>query len=156
MLRLRPAQLADAAVLSALAFRSKAHWGYDDAFMAACRDELTISHDRITNDFVVVAQIGDDVAALGCLSQKGQDGEIEDVFVAPECMGQGVGRALMAALIDRARTLGLRRLALDADPHAEAFYARMGFVTVGKSPSGSIPGRFLPRMAMDLPAGETV
>jgi len=30
--------------LSRLAFRSKAHWGYSPEFMAACRDELGVSH----------------------------------------------------------------------------------------------------------------
>jgi len=34
-------------LLSNLAFRSKAHWGYSDEFMAACRDELTYSSEKI-------------------------------------------------------------------------------------------------------------
>ena len=33
-----------------------------------------------------------------------------------------------------------------AAPNAEAIYARLGFRTIGRSPSGSIPGRTLPRM----------
>ena len=37
----------EAAVLSALALRSKASWGYDAMFMAACVDELTILAERI-------------------------------------------------------------------------------------------------------------
>ncbi len=32
------------------------------------------------------------------------------VYVAPDAQGRGVGRALMAALIDRARAMGLRHL----------------------------------------------
>ena len=39
---IRDASPGDCEALSALAFSSKAHWGYDDAFMAACRDELTV------------------------------------------------------------------------------------------------------------------
>lgn len=38
---LRRARASDAAALSALALISKAHWGYDEAFMQACHDELT-------------------------------------------------------------------------------------------------------------------
>jgi hypothetical protein len=35
---------------------------------------------------------------------------------------------------------------LDADPNAEPIYERFGSRRVGWSPSGSIPGRRLPRM----------
>ncbi len=38
---IRLARPEDAATVTALAFRSKASNGYDAAFMAACRDELT-------------------------------------------------------------------------------------------------------------------
>ena len=39
-----------------------------------------------------------------------------------------------------------------ADPFAAPFYRRMGMADVGMAPSGSIPGRMLPRLAMPLPA----
>ena len=42
----RPATAADAPVLSNIAFRAKALWGYDAAFMEMCRDELTITPAR--------------------------------------------------------------------------------------------------------------
>jgi hypothetical protein len=35
---------------------------------------------------------------------------------------------------------------VDADPYAAAFYRRCGAIDVGLVPSGSIPGRFLPRL----------
>ena len=39
---IRAARSDELAELHALALRSKAHWGYDDAFMAACSDELRV------------------------------------------------------------------------------------------------------------------
>lgn len=39
---LRAARADEVDGLTALAFRSKAFWGYDDTFMAACRDELRV------------------------------------------------------------------------------------------------------------------
>ncbi|MDR6139136.1 hypothetical protein QE438_002440 [Pseudoxanthomonas sp. SORGH_AS 997] len=56
---------------------------------------------------------------------------------------------LQNALRDAA-ALGFGRLVLDADPGAEAFYARFGAVRIGLVPSGSVPGRLLPQMAFDL------
>lgn len=41
-------------------------------------------------------------------------------------------------------------LEVDADPNAEAIYAKLGFQTFSRSPSGSIPGRWLPRMRLAL------
>ena len=49
---IRDATVADLAPLSALARRSKAHWGYDDPFMAACADELTVTPDMLDNQTV--------------------------------------------------------------------------------------------------------
>ena len=40
---LRPARIEDLEALSALCLRSKAHWGYDAAFMAAWGQELTLT-----------------------------------------------------------------------------------------------------------------
>lgn len=39
---LRPAEPDEATAISALAQRSKAHWGYGQEFLVACRDDLTI------------------------------------------------------------------------------------------------------------------
>src|SRR3546814_14021028 len=38
---LRLAKSSECGSLSALALRSKAYWGYDSAFLQACRDDLT-------------------------------------------------------------------------------------------------------------------
>lgn len=55
---IRPARASDAADLSRLAIRSKAHWGYPRAFMRACRDELTFTLAQIDAEHrhVVVAE----------------------------------------------------------------------------------------------------
>ncbi|MEU4236164.1 hypothetical protein [Actinoplanes sp. NPDC026619] len=44
---IRPARPGEAAALSELARRSKAHWGYDEGFLDACRADLTLSPDDI-------------------------------------------------------------------------------------------------------------
>lgn len=53
-----PARREDAAALSDLALRSKAHWSYDAAFLEACRDDLTISGDDIGRGLVFVLEEG--------------------------------------------------------------------------------------------------
>ncbi len=61
-------------------------------------------------------------------------------------IGCGLGRLLFDDAVARARRLGLTTLIVDADPGAEPFYRQMGAERIGASPSGSIPGRFLPKL----------
>ena len=51
--------------------------------------------------------------------------------VSAEARGLGVGRALLDALVDRARSLGLPAVELHAQVHARQFYERAGFVPFG-------------------------
>ena len=50
----------------------------------------------------------------------------------------------------RAKDQGLEILHLDADPFAVPFYESLGFKVVSETPSGSIPGRTLPKMEIRL------
>ncbi len=148
---IRHARPDEAAAISDLALRSKGHWGYSAEFLEACRDELTVSAAWCEAGTVLVAvDESDDGVLLGFVALSGEppDGELAHLFVEPAAMGRGVGVLLTRAALDLAAGLGMERLHLDADPHAEAFYAHVGAVKVGESPSGSIPGRVLPRMVL--------
>ena len=51
---IRPARAEEATTLSALALRAKAHWGYDEAFVAAYRDALTVRPGDIADHTIRV------------------------------------------------------------------------------------------------------
>ena len=148
--RLRPATPADLPALSALSIRSKAHWGYDAAFMAACRADLTLTEDDLVTRHVQLAER--DGTALGTVSVSRchDPAELSALFVDPPCLGTGLGRQLFDWAVGEARRQNARALRLDSDPHAEAFYLAMGMSRIGQSPSGSIPGRVLPLLEMRL------
>ena len=61
---LRPAHADEAPALSALCLRSKAHWGYDAAFMRACVAELILRPEDLTPDTLVVAEIDNALAGM--------------------------------------------------------------------------------------------
>lgn len=147
--RLRPGRPAESAALSELAFRAKAHWGYDAAFMEACRAELTVSRDDFGRR-LVVAELDGRVAGFAILDTSGDRAELVDLWVDPPCMGRGVGRRLWGDATAAAREAGHCELRVEADPHAAGFYEAMGACRVGEAPSDSIPGRMLPVLAMDL------
>lgn len=148
--RVRPARPPEAAALSALAMRSKAHWGYDEEFLAACRTELTIAPEWCDGLRVEVAERGGRVAGFYRLASAPPAGELAALFVDEPDNGTGVGGLLFRAATDRARSLGYRSLVITSDPQAEGFYVRHGARRIGQGPSGSIPGRWLPVLRYDL------
>ena len=146
---IRRARADEAGTLTQLALRAKASWGYDAAFMEACREELTLTPAKMAVWQVWVAEAGERIAGMIALNLE-RGAEVEDFFVDPAFQGRGVGGALMATLLQATRAAGATVLEVDADPNAEAIYAKLGFQTFARSPSGSIPGRWLPRMRMQL------
>lgn len=149
-MRVRAAKPEEADALTALALRSKASWGYSAAFMDACRAELTLTPEKMAVWRVWVAEEAGAIAGMAALHLDGATAELEDLFVDPAFQHMGVGSALLDVLIAACRDAGATAVGLDADPNAESIYARLGFHTVGLAPSGSIPGRTLPRMELRL------
>jgi GNAT superfamily N-acetyltransferase len=147
---IRAPRADEAGALTELAMRAKASWGYDREFLQACRAELTVTAEKLAGWRFWVADADGHLAGMIALSDSEDHAEVEDFFVAPEAQGEGIGRALMDAFQDECRARGYARIGVDADPNAEAIYLRLGFHTVGRSPSGSIPGRWLPRMERRL------
>jgi len=150
-IHIRAATPGEADALSALAFRSKAHWGYEPAFLEACRPELTITADQIARAEVYVLEAEGQVIGFYSLSPR-VDGEIElsHLFVDPSHVSRGFGKALGQHAVETARALGHRELIIQGDPHARAFYRAMGARQVGEIPSTAWPARMLPLFRVAL------
>ncbi len=152
----RPAQADEADALTDISMRSKAHWGYDDAFMAQCVESLRVDIPEIEAGRVIVAEGPEGLlgvmgwAPLEAGRPDEPDWEISHLFVDPSAMGRGVGRLLFEEGIVRIRTLGCNVLEILSDPEAKAFYERMGATPVGDAPSDAIPGRRLPLLQYTL------
>lgn len=147
---IRPATAQEAPELSELCRRSKAHWGYDDDFMAACIEELTVRPERYGANEVWVADDGAPVGLYELACEPDGVGDVLLFFVSPEAMGRGVGAALWRHMEQRAADRGLTRITVEADPYAAPFYERMGCRLTGSEPSQSIPGRVLPALEKRL------
>ena len=150
---IRPAKPDEAELLSALALRSKAYWGYTDEFMAACHDELTYTPEQICAPqftFYVCA-IDDSIIGFHALQRLSANNmELEALFVEPSHIGKGIGRKLIEHAKDHARQLGASSLVIQGDPNARKFYLAAGAVHSGSRESSSIAGRQLPVFTVDL------
>ncbi|GGS60788.1 N-acetyltransferase [Planobispora rosea] len=147
---IRAAREDEAGLLSELAVRSKAHWGYDEAFMAACRDELVVRASEVAERRTVVAEGDGRVLGFATLEGDPPEGDLGMLFVEPATIGRGVGRRLFEHVTAAAAGLGFTRLTIDADPNAEPFYLAMGATRIGATPSESIPGRMLPLLEITV------
>jgi GNAT superfamily N-acetyltransferase len=136
--------------LSDLCFRSKAIWGYDEEFMEACRGELSLEPRDLELTSIAVAEHGGKPIGVAQLKVVDDEADLLKLFVDPNALRSGTGKALLAWATDVARKLGATRLTIEADPDAAPFYRRMGAYDVGQAPSGSVPGRMLPKLAMNL------
>jgi GNAT superfamily N-acetyltransferase len=150
MISIRAARPDEAAFLTQLCLRSKASWGYDEEFMAACRFELTLTSDMVAASCVVVAEVDARVAGVAQLIVRDSVAELDKLFVEPDSHRLGVGRALLNWAQAEASGAGATALIVDADPYAAEFYRHCGAVDVGLLPSHLFPGRFLPRLEFPL------
>lgn len=151
-IELRPARAHESESLSRLAIRSKAFWGYSAAFMQACEAELTVCSDDIesASRFVVAIRADCPIGFYALSRLDGEEFELDAMFVEPDCIGQGVGRALCADAIRFARSEGAHSMLIQADPNAVGFYQTMGARIVAERESQSIAGRFLPELRLLL------
>jgi GNAT superfamily N-acetyltransferase len=150
---IRAARIEEAAALSDLCVRSKAVWGYNEAFMALAREPLRVGVKEIAAGDVWVATTADgSVAGVVALAPGEQPDtlDLDKLFVEPRHIRGGFGRALLAHAMREARRRGATRLTILSDPYAAPFYERNGARRVGEAPSDAIPGRMLPLYEMVL------
>jgi GNAT superfamily N-acetyltransferase len=147
----RSARAGEAASLTALCLRSKAHWGYDAEFMRLCALALTVSERSIAEGRVLVASdSGGKIIGTASVMPEGDDAELGLMFVEPTAIGGGIGRLLFGEAVNLARRRGYRRMTILADVNAARFYEHMGARFLRQAPSDAIPGRWLPLYEFDL------
>jgi GNAT superfamily N-acetyltransferase len=149
-LRIRRARVSEAPALTELSLRSKALWGYDAAFLARCRIAMQVKEANVETRPHFVAEIDGRLAGFYGFEPLPEGVGLDYMFVEPEFVGRGVGRALMDHAVAQARELGHESLTIVADPNAEGFYVRLGAQRVGTQASDVGPERQLPVLRLPL------
>ncbi len=152
-LKTRLARSDEASLLSTLAFESKAHWGYPADFMESCRDELSVSKEKLASEHYTYIVIENEDEILGFYAlEKMKPGqfELEALFVRPAYIGKGVGSNLLEHAKTTAIEMGAETILIQGDPHAASFYLAAGAQLTGERESASISGRSLPLFTIYL------
>jgi GNAT superfamily N-acetyltransferase len=142
---IREAEPSERERLREIAIASKAYWGYDEDQVRRWGEGLEFSPgvDRF------VAEVDGDVVAYASLVRQGDVCVLDELWVEPDSIGEGVGSYLFHFAAERARGLRARRLEWEAEPNSVGFYEKMG----GRYLRDSEPsewGRVLPVMGIDL------
>jgi GNAT superfamily N-acetyltransferase len=133
--RIRDAEPGEAEALEALRRRSSDVW-------EAYREQLAANPDAIEAPVAAIAEgrlrVALDRAArpIGfSVVEPARDGgvELDALFVEPDAMGAGVGRALVADVVARARDAGATHVQVIAGDEAVGFYERLGFGRRGRA-----------------------
>jgi N-acetylglutamate synthase-like GNAT family acetyltransferase len=149
-IHIRRATPDEASVLTEIAHAAKRHWGYPENWIQHWQTYLTITPEFIRDNEMYVAMKGEEIVGCCAIAFNESASELEHMWIRPEHMGAGIGRALFTYIKERAMNLKLPSLELNADPNAEGFYERMGATRIGEVRS-EIDGqpRVLPRMMIN-------
>ena len=151
MFEIRYAVPDDAEALSHIALSAKRYWGYPEGWMEIWRPQLTFSPEYFNENESWVAEVDNQPIAFYTLQDKDENAWIENLWVLPGYIGQGIGKELFLDATLRARQMGYKILQLEADPNAAGFYEKMGMSKIGERRS-EVDGqpRFLPIMEIEL------
>jgi GNAT superfamily N-acetyltransferase len=151
-MHIRKAEPAESDALSAIAYASKAHWGYAPAVLDSWRHDLSVSADSIARHPTFVCEVRGEIAGFYQLMLSEGECGLEHLWVHPSFMGKGIGRSLLAHAVEHAARCGAKHVVIDADPNAERFYLACGAVRCGAvaAPIEGEPGRVRPQLRISV------
>jgi GNAT superfamily N-acetyltransferase len=145
---LRFAEIGDLPAISDVFRRASLSNEGDRASLLAHPDALEFSARAVEEGRVRVAAIENRIVGFATMAVTDQSGELDDLFVDPDCRRRGIATALVLDALDRAKDQSLTRIEVTANPHALAFYESIGFVSDGLTQTRFGPGN---RMHIDVP-----
>ncbi|QDQ02850.1 GNAT family N-acetyltransferase [Lysinibacillus fusiformis] len=146
----RRAQIGDSSILSNIAYKSKAYWGYTEDFIQKCKDTdaLTVTKEYIEKNSVYLVESDNEIVAF--YSFDINEKKLDALFIEPDYIGKGLGKIIWEHLLNKAKELELNEFTIDSDPNAEGFYLKMGAENIGSTPSTVFPDRSLPLMKVKV------
>ena len=150
-MKIELARTEHASELTEIAISAKRHWNYPDRWIELWTPSLTISTDYILQNETWMAVVN--VTPIGFYSLHRDDEFLwlDNLWVLPAFMGQGIGKKLFQHAVERSRVLDVPILKIEADPNAQSFYEKMGAYKVGESRNQvDDQPRILPIMEINL------
>jgi GNAT superfamily N-acetyltransferase len=131
MIKIMQAIPDQAGALTTITISAKRHWNYPEKWIQIWLPLLTITPENILENETWVAVEGEKCIGYYSLKQDAESLWLDNLWVLPEFMGQGIGKGLFLHALERSRMLGATTLKIEADPNAQNFYEKMGAQKIG-------------------------
>jgi len=130
---IRFARAGERRSLEDLQLRASQVWKQFRAALRAHPDAIAIPAEQLRERRVRVAEVDDCIVGFAAIVRiRAGTMELDGLFVEPQQMNTGIGRALIFDAIRLSRRRGGSVMEVTAGP-AEGFYLKMGFTTVPKT-----------------------
>ncbi len=141
-LGIRLARPEEREALEELQRRASLALGEYNEQLEANPDAIELPLAQVERGEVIVAELDGQVAGFAVVQTNEDEAELDGLFVEPKLWRQGIGAALVAEAIHKARRRGLSLMVV-ANPSAREFYERCGFTLEGDAET-----RFGPALRM--------
>lgn len=140
-----------ASLLTEITISAKRHWNYPEEWIQEWIPAMTISSEYISANEVWAAVKEDKPIAYYSLAQNDEGLWLDNLWVLPEYIGQGIGKALFEHALERCKIKEVSVLKIEADPNAQSFYKKMGAKKVSEHHTQILGiDRILPIMEIKL------
>jgi GNAT superfamily N-acetyltransferase len=129
------------AAINELIARSKAHWNWPDGYLDRALPLHRIGLSYLQGNYCFEALDGSD-SLMAFVSVVAGDARVvlDNLWVTPELIGNGIGRRACEYLFQVAREERWTELWVLPDPPAAGFYAKVGFSDTGERVPSRVPG----------------
>lgn len=146
MINIRSAETREFEILTDLAVRSEAYWGYDSEFMDRFEKLYGVTEEIISKHPTYVLEENKRIIGFYTIKKDFQEASLEYFYIEPNCIGQGYGKVLWNHLTDQCKKMNISQLELVTSPQAKTFYIKMGAVQIDEVSSIVIKNRRIPKL----------
>jgi len=142
---IKNAKLDDLEKINEILRSSKSYWGYDTEFIDSFMKKLGVTIFYMQSHTIKLFYVHDDLAGFYSFGMNDENQfELDNFFLHPNYIGQGIGFKLWDACCQTAKEIGQDEFIIWSDPNAEGFYLKMGCEKIGVRSSPMMPGRYPP------------
>ncbi|MDF2674915.1 MAG: family N-acetyltransferase [Clostridiales bacterium] len=150
MLNIRRAEICESEILTNIAIRSEAYWGYDWTFMENFKSIYKVTEKFISNNLTYVIEKDESIIGFYGILRGDNETSLEYFYVEPLSIGKGYGKLLWNHMVESCRKQDINEIVLVTSPQAKEFYIKMGAISSGEVDSLVIEGRKVPRLVYRL------
>ena len=146
----------DSVILSGLAARSEAYWGYDYAYMENFRQVYNVTEGFIKNNPTFLLKNRGRIIGFYGIKTGLSETVLEYFFIEPDFIGKGYGKELWDHLLIFCRESKIPEFIIVTSPQAKQFYEKLGAEFVEEVDSLLKKGRRIPKLIYRLVPREKI